>query len=86
MNKSNRHLISYESLQKIINLKINYIKVLQLLSSIPKNWIIILKQNTYCTPVTNIQNTIYINNSKLQLDHVKCKIYYCHLINNIIHP
>ncbi len=46
---------------------------------------IILKQNTYSTPVTNIQNTIYINNSKLQLDKVKCKIYYWHLINNIIH-
>ncbi len=46
---------------------------------------IILKQNTYSTPVTNIQNTIYINNSKLQLDKVKRKIYYWHLINNIIH-
>ncbi len=46
---------------------------------------IILKQNTYSTPVTNIQNTIYINNSKLQLDKVKCKIYYWHLINNIVH-
>ncbi len=46
---------------------------------------IILKQNTYITPVTNIQNTIYINNSKLQLDKVKCIIYYLHLINNIIH-
>ncbi len=46
---------------------------------------IILKQNTYSTPVTNIQNTIYINNSKLQLDKVKCKMYYWHLINNIIH-
>ncbi len=49
------------------------------------NWTIILKQNAYSTLVTNIQNTIYINNSKLRLDKVKCKIYYWHLINNIIH-
>ncbi len=46
---------------------------------------IFLKQNTYSTQVTNIQNTIYINNSKLQLDKVKCKIYNWDLINNIIH-
>ncbi len=46
---------------------------------------IILKQDTYSTPVTNIQNTIYIINSKLQLDKVKCKIYYWYLINNNMH-
>ncbi len=46
---------------------------------------IIFKQHTYSTPVTNIQNTIYINNSKFQLDKVKYKIYYWHLINNIVH-
>ncbi len=86
MNKSNGNLISHEALQKLpINRKINYIEVLQLRSSIPKNWMIILKQNTYSTPVTNIQNTTYIKNSKRQLDKVKCKIYYWHLINNIIH-
>ncbi len=67
-----------------VYLKINYIEVILLQSSIPKNWMIILKQHTYI-PVTNIQNTIYINNSKLQLDKVKCKIYCLHLINNIIH-
>ncbi len=74
IKKSNGNLLSHEALQKTFNLKINYIEVLQLQSSIPKKWMIILKQNTYSTPVTNIQNTIYINNSKLQLDKVKCKI------------
>ncbi len=48
MNKSNGNLISHETLQKNKkNLKINYIEVLQLQSSIPKNWMIILKQNTH---------------------------------------
>ncbi len=67
------------------NLKINFIEVLQLQSSIPKNWMIILKQHTYSRPVTNIQNTIYIDNSKLQLDQIKCKIHSWHLIDNIIY-
>ncbi len=85
INKSNGNPISHEVLQNIFNLKINYIEVLDSQSSIPKNWMIILKHNTYSTPLTNIQNTIYINNSKCQLDKVKCKIHYWHLINNIIY-
>ncbi len=85
INQSNGNVLFHEALQKTFNFKINYIDVLQLQSSIPKYYMNILKQNTCSTPVTNIQITIFINNYKLQLYKVKCKIYYWHLINNIIH-
>ncbi len=50
---SNGNLISpMKHYKKTFNLKINYIEFLQLKSSIPKDWMIILKQNTCSTPVT----------------------------------
>ncbi len=58
---------------------------LQIQSSIPKNCIKTLKQNRYSIPISNIQNRILINKSKWEIVEVKCKYYYWHLINNIMH-
>ncbi len=60
-------------------------ETLQIQSSIPKNWIKTLKQNKYSTPISNIQNSILINKSKREIVEIKCKVYYWHLINNIMH-
>ncbi len=51
-------------------------ETLQIQSSIPKNWIKTLKQNTYSTPISNIQNSILINKSKREIVEIKCKDYY----------
>ncbi len=64
INATNGHLLSHEILQNKINIKIKYMETLQIQSSIPKNWIKTLKQNTYSTPISNIQNSIIINKSK----------------------
>ncbi len=59
-------------------------ETLQIQSSIPKNWIKTLKQNTYNTAKSNLQNRILINKSKLEIIEIKCKDYYWHLIKNIM--
>ncbi len=58
---------------------------LQIHSSIPNNQIKTLKENIHSTPLANIQNSIYINISKLNAEKVKCKEYYRHLINKLSH-
>ncbi len=45
----------------------------------------VLKQNVYAVPILNIKNRLHINNSKMELEKVKCKDIYWHLINNITH-
>ncbi len=49
---------------KKLNIKIKCMETIQIQSSIPKNWIKTLKQNTYNTPISNIQNSILINKFK----------------------
>ncbi len=39
----------------------------------------------YAVPILNIKNRLHINNSKMELEKVKCKDIYWHLINNITH-
>ncbi len=56
----------------------------QIQPNIPNNWIKTLKQNTYSTPISNIQNSILINKFKREIVEIKCKNYYWHLINNIM--
>ncbi len=41
--------------------------MLQIYSSIPKDWIKILKEKVYSSPLTNIQNRIQINNTKIEI-------------------
>ncbi len=60
-------------------------ETLQIQSSIPKNWIKTLNQITYSIPFSNIQNSILINKSKREIVEIKCKDYWLHLINNIMH-
>ncbi len=45
----------------------------------------VLKQNVYAVPILNMKHRLHINNSKMQLEKVKCKNIYWHLINNITH-
>ncbi len=75
INKSSRHFISHKELQRIYNIRTNHIVVLHIYSSIPNNWSKILKQ-VYCSPLTDIQNSIHINKSKLEVEKVKFKDYY----------
>ncbi len=81
INKANGHFLTHKELQKKCNIKTNQILTLQIYSSIPKDWIKILKEKVYSSPLTNIQNRIEINNSK----NIKCKDFYWHLINNNCH-
>ncbi len=62
-----------------------YLAIIQIQESIPKKWMKVLKQNVYAVPVLNIKNHLHINNSKMELEKVKCKDIYWHLINNITH-
>ncbi len=54
-------------------------------SRLPNNWIKTLNERIYSTPLANIQNSIYINKSKLNVEKVKCKEYYWHLIKKFSH-
>ncbi len=84
INKTNGHFMSHDELQEKYNIKTNHIVTLQIHSNLPNNWIKTLKERIYSTPLANIQNSIYINKSKLNVEKVKCKEYYWHLINNFI--
>ncbi len=67
------------------HIKPNQILTLQIYSSIPKYWIKILKEKVYSSPLTNIQNRINMNNTKIDIQKIKCKDFYWHLINNNLH-
>ncbi len=45
----------------------------------------VLKQNVYSVPILNIKNRLHINNSKIEMEKVKCKDIYWHLINIVNH-
>ncbi len=85
INKTNGHFMTHDELQAKYNIKTNHIATLQIYSSLPNYWIKTLKERIYCTPLANIQNSIYINKSKLNVEKVKCKEYYRHLIKNFSH-
>ncbi len=72
-------------MQEKYYIKTNPIVTLQIHSSIPNNWTKTLKEKIYSTPLANIQNSIYINKSKLNVEKVKCKEYFCHLIIKFSH-
>ncbi len=76
INKINGYFISHDKLQKKYNIKTNHIVTLQIHSSIPNNGTKTLKEKIYSPPLGNIQNRIYINKSKLNVEIVKCKEYY----------
>ncbi len=60
--------------RKKYNIKSNHIVILQLHSIIPNSWTKTLKQNTYSTPLTHIQNSIHINKSKFNVEKSHIKI------------
>ncbi len=86
INKTNGYFMSHDELQEKY-IKTNHIVTLQnfIHSSIPNNWTKTLKEKIYSTPLANIQNSIYINKSKSNVQKVKCKEYYWHLINQFSH-
>ncbi len=43
------------------------------------------KENNYNSSSLEIKNKIYINKSKLEIERVKCKDFYWHLISSIQH-
>ncbi len=45
----------------------------------------VLKQNVYSVPILNIKNAFILIIQKVELENVKCKDIYWHLINNISH-
>ncbi len=83
INPSNGHFLLHEILQTKINIKSKYMETLKIQSSIHKKLDKNLKQNTYSTPISNIQTNILINKSKREIVEIKCKDW--HLINNIMH-
>ncbi len=85
INNINEFLMSHYELQEKYNIKNNHIVTLQIYSSLPNNWIKTLKERIFSTPPANIPNIFYINKSKLNVENVKCKEYYCHLIKKFSH-
>ncbi len=59
--------------------------MLQIYSSIPKDGIKILKENVYSSPLTNTQNRIHINITNIEIQKLKFKDFYWHLINSNFH-
>ncbi len=85
MNKTIGHFMTHDELQEKYNIQTNRIVTLQIYSSLPNNWIKTLNERMYRTPLANIQNSIYINKSKLNVEKIKRKEYYCHLIKKFSH-
>ncbi len=77
--------MTYDELQGKYNIETNHIVTLQIYSSLPNNWIKTPKERIYSTLLANIQNSIYIYKSKLNVEKVKCKKYYWHLIKKFSH-
>ncbi len=44
-----------------------------------------VKRKVYSHPLTDIQNRIHINKTKIEIQKIKCKVFYWHLINNNFH-
>ncbi len=55
-------------------IKINQILTLQIYSSIPKDWIKILKEKVYSFPITDIPNRIQINNTKIEIQKLNARL------------
>ncbi len=70
---SHDELQKNRSLKAITLLHYKYTQVYQIIVKI------------YSIPLANIQNSIYINKSKSNVEKVKCKEYYWHLINKFSH-
>ncbi len=87
IKQHNGFFLIHEELQCKFNLKkkIYYMETLQIQSTIPKEWTNTLKKNNYSSPSLDIKNKIYINKSKLEIEKVKCKDFYWHLISKIQH-
>ncbi len=77
--------LTHEELQFKFNIKTNYMETLQIQSTIPKEWTNTIKKNNYSSQSLEIKNKIYINKSKLEIEKVKCKDFYWHLISKIQH-
>ncbi len=60
-------------------------ETLQIQSTILKEWTNTLKKNNYSSLSLEIKNKIYINKSKLEIETVKCKDFYWHLISKFQH-
>ncbi len=59
---------------------------MQIHESILQKWMEILKQDIYTRAILDIRrDSIHINKSTIELENVKCKGIYSHLINNIQH-
>ncbi len=65
--------MSHDELQAKYNIKAITLLHYKIHSSIPNNWTKSLKEKIYITPLTNLQNSIYINKSKLNVEKVNVK-------------
>ncbi len=72
INPSNEFFLSPEILQKKSTYKSNTLKHYKSNQVYVKT----LKQNTYSTSISNIQNSILINTSKREIVESKCKDYH----------
>ncbi len=67
------------------NMETTFLSTIQIQDCIPKKWKHILKQYTYTAPISNIKIAFILTNVKKELEKIKCKDIYRHLINNIQH-
>ncbi len=81
----NGTFLTHKEIQIIYNIETTFLATMQIQDKIPKKWKHILKQYTYTAPISNIKNSIHINKSKKELEKIKYKDIYWHLINNIQH-
>ncbi len=81
INKTNGYFMSHDENS---NITTNHIVTLQIHSSIPNNWTKNSRRKIFSTPL-DIQNSIFIYKSKLNVEKVKCKEYHWHIINTFSH-
>ncbi len=81
----NRTFLTHKEIQIKYNIETTFLAKMKIQDSLPKKWKHILKQCTYTAPISNIKNSIHINKSKKELEQIKCKDIYWHLINDIQH-
>ncbi len=63
--------MSHDEQPEKCNIKTNHIVTLQIHSNLPNNWTKTLKEEIYTMPLANVQNSIYINKSKFNVEKAK---------------
>ncbi len=81
----NGNFLLHEQLKEKYGITTPFLTTLQLLTSIPKWWKTKLKTLTINTNCILVDNSINVNNKVLNIEKIKCKDFYWHLINKASH-